>query len=82
MKPWIEACWRIPPKGSAGSVCAMDDVLDTYSREYGDGEAPVCLDGTSKRQTQGDPDAAAGAARAAGRGTVPDTGATAPPACS
>lgn len=30
----------------------MEDVPETCSRDYGDDEVPVCLDGTSKRQTK------------------------------
>ena len=48
-KPWLKECWCIPPKGSADFVCAMEDVLEVYHRDYGDQEVLVCLDETSKQ---------------------------------
>ena len=52
MKPWTEECWCIPPKKSADFVCAMEDVLDTCSRDFGEDEVLVCVDGTSRQQTK------------------------------
>ena len=49
LKPWLKECWCIPPRGSAEFVCAMEDVLEVYHRQYGDKEVLVCLDETSKQ---------------------------------
>ncbi len=49
---WLKECWCIPPQGSAEFVCAMDDVLEVYHRQYGDKEVLVCLDETSKQQVK------------------------------
>ena len=42
----------IPPQGSAEFVCAMEDVLEVYQRQYADNEVLVCLDETSKQQVK------------------------------
>ena len=39
-------------KGSAEFVCAMEDVLEVYQRQYADNEVLVCLDETSKQQVK------------------------------
>ena len=39
----------IPPKGSAEFVCALEDMLDVYHRDYEEQEVLVCLDETSKQ---------------------------------
>ena len=54
LKPWLKECWCLPPQGSAEFVCAMEDVLEVYHREYPEREYPenevlVCLDETSKQ---------------------------------
>ena len=49
LKPWLKECWCIPPQANAGFVCAMEDVLEVYHREYQDNEVLVCLDETSKQ---------------------------------
>ena len=49
LKPWLKECRCIPPQGSAQFVCAMEDVLEVYHRDYGEGEVLVCLDETSKQ---------------------------------
>ena len=48
----MKECWCIPPEGDAGFVCAMEDVLEVYHRQYGDNEVLVCLDETSKQQVK------------------------------
>ena len=48
-KPWLKKSWCIPPKANAEFVCAMEDVLEVYHRQYGDNEVLVCLDETSKQ---------------------------------
>ena len=48
----MKECWCIPPKGSAEFVCAMEDVLEVYHRQYRDNEVLVCLDETSKQQVK------------------------------
>ena len=45
-------CRCIPPAGSSDFVCAMEDVLEVYHRQYGDNEVLVCLDETSKQQVK------------------------------
>ncbi len=51
IKPWRSECWCIPPKESAESVCAMEDVLKTCSRGYDDGTVLAVMDGTPERRT-------------------------------
>ena len=41
-----------PPQGTAEFVCAMEDVLEVYHRQYGEQEVLVCLDEASKQQVQ------------------------------
>jgi DDE superfamily endonuclease len=41
----------IPPKGNAGFVAAMEDVLDVYTRPHDPARPLVCLDETSKQLT-------------------------------
>ena len=48
----MKECWCIPPKADARFVCAMEDVLDVYHREYGDDEVLVCMDETSRQQVK------------------------------
>ncbi len=48
----MKECWCIPPQGSAEFVCAMEDVLEVYQRQYADNEVLVCLDETSKQQVK------------------------------
>ena len=48
----MKECWCIPPEGSSGFVCAMEDVLEVYHRPYEDNEVLVCLDETSKQQVK------------------------------
>lgn len=49
LKPWLKACWCIPPKAHADFVCAMEDVLGVYQRSYAENEVLVCMDETSKQ---------------------------------
>ena len=73
LKPWLKECWCIPPQGSrkaaarqpqgsAEFVCAMEDVLEVYQRQYADNEVLVCLDETSKQQVKETRRAASGPA--------------------
>lgn len=41
--------WCIPPKANASFVCAMEDVLTVYKREYNLDMPMVCMDETSKQ---------------------------------
>ena len=45
LSPWKSKCWCIPPKQSEEFVCAMEDVLSVYQREFKDDEVLVssCL---------------------------------------
>ena len=52
IKPWLKKTWCIPPKANADFACAMEDVLDTYSRDFEDGTVLVCLDEASKQQVR------------------------------
>ncbi|MDE0520644.1 MAG: IS630 family transposase [Boseongicola sp.] len=52
VKPWLKKTWCIPPKASADFACAMEDVLKTYARDFGDDTVLVCLDETSRQQTK------------------------------
>ena len=51
-----------PPQGSAEFVCAMEDVLEVYHREYQDNEVLVCLR-DQQATGAGDPYAPPAAAR-------------------
>ena len=48
----MKACWCIPPKANADFVCAMEDVLEVYQRDYGEDEVLVCMDETSRQQVR------------------------------
>jgi DDE superfamily endonuclease len=41
--------WVIPPKANADFVCAMEDVLEVYTRLYDRRRPVVCLDESSKQ---------------------------------
>ena len=41
--------WVIPPDGDAEFVCAMEDVLEVYHRDYDPKRPVVCMDETSKQ---------------------------------
>ncbi|CDH46685.1 transposase (fragment) [Candidatus Contendobacter odensis Run_B_J11] len=45
LKPWLRQQWGIPPQANAEFVCAMEDVLEVYTRPY-DPARPVgwCAD--------------------------------------
>ena len=48
-KPWQQKPWVIPPRANAELICAMEDVLEVYTRPY-DPQCPqVCVDETSKQ---------------------------------
>src|SRR5438105_2181980 len=34
LKPWQKKQWWIPPEANADLVCAMEDILDVYTRPY------------------------------------------------
>ncbi len=44
LKPWLRKQWVIPPQASADFVCAMEDVLEVYTRPYDPARPVVCLD--------------------------------------
>jgi len=44
--------WCIPPKANASFVCAMEDVLTIYKREYNPDMPLLCMDETSKQLTK------------------------------
>ena len=41
--------WVIPPQANAEFVCAMEDVLEVYTRPYDPQRPQVCVDETSKQ---------------------------------
>jgi len=43
LKPWLRTQWVIPPKANAESVCAVEDVLEVYTRPYDPLRPQVCL---------------------------------------
>jgi len=45
----LKECWVIPPKENADFVCAMEDVLEVYQRDFKEDEVLVCMDETSKQ---------------------------------
>ena len=49
LKPWLKQQWVIPPQANAEFVCAMEDVLEVYTRPYDPRRPQVCLDETSKQ---------------------------------
>ena len=48
-KPWQQQPWVIPPQANAAFVCAMEDVLEVYTRPYDPQRPHVCLDETSQQ---------------------------------
>jgi hypothetical protein len=48
LKPWQQQ-WVIPPQANAEFVCAMEDVLEVYTRPDDPRRPQVCLDKTSKQ---------------------------------
>lgn len=49
LKPHLKKQWVIPPDGDAEFVCAMEDVLEVYHRDYDPKRPVVCMDETSKQ---------------------------------
>jgi hypothetical protein len=49
LKPHLKDYWVIPPEHDADFVCAMEDVLEVYQRNYDPERPVVCLDETSKQ---------------------------------
>ena len=45
----MKDCWCIPPKSNADFVCAMEDILEVYQRDFAADEVLVCMDETSKQ---------------------------------
>lgn len=52
LKPWQNECWVIPPKEDADFVCAMEDVLEVYHRDYEEDEVLICMDEASKQHVK------------------------------
>ena len=48
-KPWLKEQWVLPKEGNADFVCAMEDVLEVYTRPYDIRRPVVCLDEASKQ---------------------------------
>ncbi len=49
IKPWLRTQWVIPPQANAEFVCAMEDVLEVYTRPHDPARPVVCLDELSKQ---------------------------------
>ena len=49
LKPHLKDYWVIPPEHDADFVCAMEDALEVYQRNYDPQRPVVCLDETSKQ---------------------------------
>jgi hypothetical protein len=49
LKPWQHKQWVIPPHANAEFVCAMEDVLEVYTRPYDPQRPQVCIDETSRQ---------------------------------
>ena len=49
LKPWLQKQWVIPPQANAEFVCAMEDVLEVYTRPHDPARPVVCLDEISKQ---------------------------------
>jgi hypothetical protein len=49
LKPWQQKQWVIPPQANAEFVCAMEDILDVYTRPDDPRCPQVCVDETSKQ---------------------------------
>ena len=49
LKPWLRKQWVIPPPANAEFVCAMEDVLEVYTRPYDPARPVVCLDELNKQ---------------------------------
>ncbi len=52
IKPWLKQYGCIPPSRNAPFVAAMEEVLDTYQRDFAEDEVWVCMDETSRQQTK------------------------------
>ena len=72
LKPWQEKQWVIPPKANAEFVCAMEDVLEVYTRPHDPQRPVVCLDETSKQLVAETRDRSR-RARASRRGSITST---------
>jgi hypothetical protein len=51
LKPWLRKQWCIQSRASAAFVCAMEDILTVYKRQFNPDEPLVCMDETSKQLT-------------------------------
>ncbi len=49
LKPWLRKQWVIPPQANAEFVCAMEDVLEVYTRPHDPACPVVCLDEIGKQ---------------------------------
>jgi hypothetical protein len=47
LKPWRQTSWVIPPPANAELVCALEDVLEVYTRPDDPQRPQVCIDETS-----------------------------------
>lgn len=49
MKPWLHKQWCIQSQVSSAFVCAMEDILTLYKRDFNSDEPVVCMDETSRQ---------------------------------
>ena len=52
LKPWRQEMWCIPPQENAAFVCAMENVLEVYTRPYDASYPVICMDESSKQCAQ------------------------------
>ena len=81
LKPWLRKQWVIPPQANAEFVCAMEDVLEVYTRPYDPARPVVCLDSSAsswgrKRVSRSRPN------RVSPNGWTTNTNGGGPPTCA
>ncbi len=52
IQPWLKPYGCLPPSRNAPFVAAMEEVLDTYQRDFAEDEVLVCMDETRRQQTK------------------------------
>jgi hypothetical protein len=52
LKPWLKKQGCIPPQENAEFVCAMEEVLEVYTRSYDETHPLICMDESCKQQVE------------------------------
>jgi len=81
LKPWLRTQRVIPPKANAESVCAVEDVLEVYTRPYDPLRPQVCLDECEPSNWWRKPAAPCPPNPASRSVSITNTGVAAPPTC-